>query len=203
MAYFPVKARSELVMPTNCSDGLVCESTSRFHDASPASYSPALSPTRGSGFGSPGDMLRAGTTDDERSADEVVDGAHAPANPTPSASASGISVVTRVRAAGRCCGYSKAMDDSSGGAVCCSGVAGSGVIGSRVAQNERGEHALHAGDFGRLIDVDVGGQLERQLVLRRAVRVEEILHHRDRAGVVLDHELEKEPVEVRAVRRVE
>src|SRR6185437_12928519 len=208
MAYFPVKARSELVMPTNCSVGLACESTARFHDASPASYRPALSPTRGSGLGSPTDMLRAGTpddgaTDDDCSADDVVDGAHAPANPTPSANASDISEAARVRAAGRCCGYSSAMGNSSGGAECCSGIAGSGVSGGGIVQDQRSEHALHASDFGRLIHVDVGRQLERQLVLCRAVRVEQILHHGDRAGVVLDHELEKEPVEVRPARRVE
>src|SRR5579875_2003141 len=57
MAYFPVKARSELVMPTNFSDGGVCDMTLRFHDASPASIRPALRPMRGSGFGGAADML--------------------------------------------------------------------------------------------------------------------------------------------------
>src|SRR3989454_7010843 len=57
MAYFPVKARSELVTPANFSEGGVFETTRRFHDASPASMSPARRPTRGSGLGATVDML--------------------------------------------------------------------------------------------------------------------------------------------------
>src|SRR5690349_6262501 len=56
MAYLPVNARSEFVIPANFADGGVCESTCRFHDASPALNSPALRPTRGSGFGAVVDM---------------------------------------------------------------------------------------------------------------------------------------------------
>src|ERR687892_444908 len=51
MAYLPVKARSELVIPANCSGGGVSEITRRFHTASSASVSPARSPTLGSGRG--------------------------------------------------------------------------------------------------------------------------------------------------------
>src|ERR1041385_5609519 len=40
--------RSELVTPTNFSDGGVLDTSRRFHAAWPASMSPALSPTRGS-----------------------------------------------------------------------------------------------------------------------------------------------------------
>src|SRR5690348_4623710 len=57
MAYLPVKARSEFVIPANFGDGGVCESTWRFHDASPALNSPALRPTRGSGFGAAVDIV--------------------------------------------------------------------------------------------------------------------------------------------------
>src|SRR5260370_25835479 len=57
MAYVPENARSELVTPANFSDGGVFETTRRFHDASPASMSPARRPTRGSGVGATVDML--------------------------------------------------------------------------------------------------------------------------------------------------
>ena len=56
MAYLPVNARSELVIPTNSFDGGVCETTRRFQVASPAFMSPAWRPTRGSGFGAVVDM---------------------------------------------------------------------------------------------------------------------------------------------------
>src|SRR5450432_3809859 len=57
MAYWPVKARSEFVMPTNFADGCVRESTRKFQVASCASMSPACRPTRGSGFGAVADVL--------------------------------------------------------------------------------------------------------------------------------------------------
>src|SRR5215207_5587966 len=60
MAYWPVKARSELVLPKNFPVGGVFESTRRFQAASPASIKPARRPTRGSGFGAAADMLPAG-----------------------------------------------------------------------------------------------------------------------------------------------
>src|SRR3954469_897602 len=53
MAYLPLKARSELVLPLNCSEGWLRESTRMFQVASPASKRPARSPTRGSGVGAP------------------------------------------------------------------------------------------------------------------------------------------------------
>src|SRR5712692_4904538 len=57
MTYFPLNARSELVAPTNFSDGGVFDTTRIFQDASPASMSPARRPTRGSGVGATVDML--------------------------------------------------------------------------------------------------------------------------------------------------
>src|SRR4051812_2460006 len=53
MAYLPVNARSELVTPTNFADGGVADTTFMFQAASPASATPALRPTRGSGLGGP------------------------------------------------------------------------------------------------------------------------------------------------------
>src|SRR6266487_4117351 len=47
-------------MPRNCSDGGVCESTRRFHTASPAFIRPAWRPTRGSGLGAAVDLLSFG-----------------------------------------------------------------------------------------------------------------------------------------------
>src|SRR5437667_6973145 len=57
MAYGPMNARSELVMPANFSGGGVFETTRRFHVASPAFMSPARRPTRGSGLGATVDMF--------------------------------------------------------------------------------------------------------------------------------------------------
>src|SRR5687768_10161857 len=48
IAYWPLKARSELMFERNSGGGGVRESTRRFHTASPASNMPALRPTRGS-----------------------------------------------------------------------------------------------------------------------------------------------------------
>src|SRR5437667_11448463 len=57
MAYGPMNARSELVMPANFSGGGVFETTRRFHVASPAFMTPARRPTRGSGLGATVDMF--------------------------------------------------------------------------------------------------------------------------------------------------
>src|SRR5512146_1661142 len=51
MTSVPMNARSEFVTPTNPSGGGVCDTSLRFQIASAASWSPALSPTRGSGDG--------------------------------------------------------------------------------------------------------------------------------------------------------
>src|SRR5437763_8398874 len=51
MTLFPRNARSELVLPTNLPCSGDVDSNRRFQAASPASYSPARKPTRGSGLG--------------------------------------------------------------------------------------------------------------------------------------------------------
>src|SRR5579884_3929779 len=51
MTSVPVNARSEFVTPAKCSGAGVCEIIRRFQIASPASWRPALRPTRGSGDG--------------------------------------------------------------------------------------------------------------------------------------------------------
>src|ERR1051326_7162121 len=53
MTYWPVNARSELVLPRNFPDGGVLDTTRRFQVASPASINPARRPIRGSGLGAP------------------------------------------------------------------------------------------------------------------------------------------------------
>src|SRR5689334_8815989 len=55
-----MKARSEFVCPLNSAGGGVCETTRRFQTASPALSVPAFRPTRGSGYGSPGDISLIG-----------------------------------------------------------------------------------------------------------------------------------------------
>jgi hypothetical protein len=70
-----LKARSELVLPTNLGDGGELEMRRMFHAAVPASISPGRRPMRGSGFGAAVDMLLA---DDMPSpADDVPVDAHA------------------------------------------------------------------------------------------------------------------------------
>src|SRR5579884_2980141 len=56
MAYLPRKARSELVLVNRAGWGTAA-SRRMFHAACPASCKPARRPTRGSGFGSPGERL--------------------------------------------------------------------------------------------------------------------------------------------------
>src|SRR5580704_6361711 len=56
MTVFPMNARSELDLPTNASGGRMVDTKCMFHSACPASQRPALSPTRGSGIGSAGDI---------------------------------------------------------------------------------------------------------------------------------------------------
>src|SRR5665213_2849464 len=68
---------------------------------------------------------------------------------------------------------------------------------------ESEEHPLHASDLRRLVDVDVGGVLERELVLRGAIGVEGVLHHRPGTLVMLDHEGQKFAIELLALRLVE
>src|SRR6187551_3605820 len=51
MAYLPVKARSEFVLPMNFAGGCVRETIFRFETASEAFIIPAPKPTRGSGVG--------------------------------------------------------------------------------------------------------------------------------------------------------
>src|SRR5256885_3991430 len=55
-----MNARSEFVCPLNSAGGGVCEITRRFQTASPGLSVPAFNPTRGSGYGSPGDMSLTG-----------------------------------------------------------------------------------------------------------------------------------------------
>jgi hypothetical protein len=62
---------------TNFSDGLVLDSTLRFHTASAASHAPGRRPTRGSGLGSDAETLVAGVAAVER---DMVEGVHAAAN---------------------------------------------------------------------------------------------------------------------------
>ncbi len=62
---------------------------------------------------------------------------------------------------------------------------------------------MHAVHFGGLIGVDIRGEPEDHLVLRRAVGGKKRIHHRQRALMMLDHIGEKEPVERGALRAVQ
>src|SRR5258708_533476 len=84
MAFWPLKARSELVIPRNGADGGVFETTRRFHVASSAFIRPARRPTRGSGLGAAVDMLPAG--DGLLASGDDAERAHAAADNSPTAS---------------------------------------------------------------------------------------------------------------------
>src|ERR1043165_9504387 len=62
----------------------------------------------------------------------------------------------------------------------------------------RHEHRAHAIDLHALIGFDVGYEREHVGLLRRAGRVEQRLHHGQRAAVMLDHAFEKQPIELAA-----
>src|SRR5262249_769138 len=112
MAYLPVKARSELVIPVNFSDGGVFESTCRFQAASPASNFPARRPTRGSGLGAVVDMSPVGVG--ALAPETTAERAHAPAESSPmtndsfNTAAAGRTSEPRAR-------YTDAMSGSSSG----------------------------------------------------------------------------------------
>src|SRR5579862_2899248 len=58
MIRLPRKAMSEFVFPLNSSGGCMLATKCMFHSAWPASYRPALRPTRGSGIGAIADRLQ-------------------------------------------------------------------------------------------------------------------------------------------------
>src|SRR5438445_12738979 len=66
-------------------------------------------------------------------------------------------------------------------------------------EEQRGEHLLHASDFGGLIGIHIGGESEDALLLSRAL-TEELVHHGDRASALLDHECQARPVVLRPPR---
>src|SRR5213592_5313251 len=108
-----MNARSELGSPLNGIGGGVCDSTCRFQTASPALSVPARSPTRGSGIGSPGDMLLIDGMLLVRAA--PVDVAQAAATRTATPSDSDVSVVRAICNRGRRSRCTDSMSDSSGG----------------------------------------------------------------------------------------
>src|SRR6185437_10914557 len=65
------------------------------------------------------------------------------------------------------------------------------------------EHLLHSCDFRSLVDVRIRGELEHYFVLACAVGIEQLLHHRDRSLMMLDHVPEKQEVKVATVCSVE
>src|SRR5882724_12635869 len=53
------------------------------------------------------------------------------------------------------------------------------------------QHCLHNPDLSALATVDIGREIEQFSVLPRARSVEQVLHHNQRAAVVLDHPSQK------------
>src|SRR2546423_8557144 len=108
-----MNARSELVSPLNGAGGGVCERTCRFQTASPGLSVPARSPTRGSGTGSPGDMLLIDGMLLERGEPVVV--AQAAATKTAAPSDNDVRVATTGCERGRRSRCTDSMSVSSGG----------------------------------------------------------------------------------------
>src|ERR1051326_5909613 len=148
-----------------------------FQLACPASVRPALRPTRGSGFGAVAPAVDAiEEPDDMGTGTACVTGAErahaaramaADAQDNVERSRGSRSKIIRVvgwRRGDRSLRWRRAGFDG-----------------------ERQQHLLHPPDLGRLIDVHVVGKLEYALILRGARSGEELLHHLDRALMVLNH----------------
>ena len=167
--------------PANFSDGGVVDTRRMFHAASPASHMPALRPTRGSGFGATADMPGPpGVVDVEQAARASRPSATGPAGGQRLADNHGCFL----------CGRRRRLD-------------GSATPGASLAAGRRegGQHLLHAVDLGGLVGVDVGGEPERALLLRRRpARRTASFTIVIAPLVVLDHEGQEQPVELRAPR---
>src|SRR5215204_3023783 len=188
-----MKARSELMPPTKRSGGRVLETTRRFQIASPASHSPGLSPTRGS-VRTPAVAALAATV----GAAVVVTGVCAQAA---TAASAGTPSAHRISAEREGRIETRLMEVISPSRVKRESVRSRS---SRPrTEGECGEHLLHPHDLGRLIGADVRGQLVHALLLRGARCVEQLLHHRHGALVVLDHKAKEQAVELGAARGIE
>ena len=61
------------------------------------------------------------------------------------------------------------------------------------------EHRAHAIDFHPLIGIDIRREREDVAFLSGARRLEQLVDHRDRAAVVLDHALQEQAIELHAL----
>src|SRR5690348_5630618 len=120
----------------NFSDGGVFDRTRRFHAASPASASPARSPTRGSGLGAAIDAAVGAAAADAAPAVDAAEPAHADSAAAPNAAPRSESSWVRT------------SSSTMGG------------LRRPSFEQQRAEHALHARDLRRLIDLDVVRELE-------------------------------------------
>src|SRR5690349_4124984 len=199
-----MNAKSELVWPRNFSLGLVVETRRMFHWAWPASHKPAFNPTRGSGLGAaivrepdcmaPPPVVAAGCV-------------HAAASETAVASDAARHAPGLLNTDVNIMSYSWSLREGGWGYdgrwIWMLRTTDSRGSRRRNTQRDQGEHALHARDFGGLIDMDVVRELEHEFVLRGAVVRQQVLDHRHGALVVLDHVLQKQFVELRSASGVE
>src|SRR5262249_22727588 len=159
----------------------------RFQAACPASQSPGFKPTRGSGFG--GAAVPVAGAGEAVPPLPPLEDAHDASAMMPSKRTSEAADEAAV-----------AMKDSglmgkATGSITRRSLRTGGFTG------HRGEHALHPGHFRRLIDIHVGSKLEDDTFLCGAGSIKELMHHGEGAGVVLNHELEKETIELGAASR--
>src|SRR5688500_14828599 len=78
-----------------------------------------------------------------------------------------------------------------------------GPNGPSLTDDEVRQHPLHPGDLRPLVDLYVRCEPEHRLVLARTLGAEQGVDHADGAAMMLDHEGQEEPVELRTPRRVE
>ena len=181
-------------------DGFVVDTSLRFHDAVPASNQPALSPTRGSGFGfvTPTIVFGAGA---ELGEDDVEDDAHADAAIVATASERNDESLMRGPREGTGNWESGTetpviLSEAKDLAFHLRARSFASLRMTKASLRmtwlaHRFQHQGHAIDFSDLIDVNVGRELEDVFILHRADRREQRLDHRDRAVVVLDHVLQE------------
>ena len=72
-----------------------------------------------------------------------------------------------------------------------------GEAGARIAA-DRGQHRGHALDLRGLVVADVVDELEQGRIVGRPALLQQVFDHRQRTGMVADHQLQEHPVEVGA-----
>jgi hypothetical protein len=79
-------------------------------------------------------------------------------------------------------------------------VGNAGAQGGARIRREPGEHEVHPRDLGPLVAGDIARELEHHRIVSRALLLEQVPDHLQRAPVMRDHQLQEEPIERRPAR---